>query len=207
MTSYEIRNNPLFLRNAYFSDNIWDIPCIEKQDLSLQHVSLIAYSATKARDSAENYQKGVHFFLDDYRFRRVYTHPAESLGRIAKYAFALTPDSSTYTNMPRWRIMESVAHSRWCGAYWQSEGLLVVPTVSWANPNTYDLCFAGLPRGGVVAVSTLGCKAAKGAFLAGYQEMLRRLQPRAIICFGRPFAEMGGQLLVVDYISPCKGVA
>lgn len=37
MTSYEIRNNPLFLRNAYFSDNIWDIPCIEKQDLSLQH--------------------------------------------------------------------------------------------------------------------------------------------------------------------------
>ena len=58
MTSYEIRNNPLFLRNAYFSDNIWDIPCIEKQDLSLQHVSLIAYSATKARDSAEHYQKG-----------------------------------------------------------------------------------------------------------------------------------------------------
>lgn len=37
MTSYESRNNPLFLRNAYFSDNVWDIPCIEKQDLSLQH--------------------------------------------------------------------------------------------------------------------------------------------------------------------------
>ena len=36
-------------------------------------------------------------------------------------------------------------------------------------------------------------------FLLGYKEMLRRIEPEYIICFGKPFDEMEGNLIVIDY--------
>lgn len=39
----------------------------------------------------------------------------------------------------------------------------------------------------------------KSLFLAGYNGMLRRIQPKAIICYGDPFEEMEGRLIVIDY--------
>ena len=50
-----------------------------------------------------------------------------------------------------------------------------------------------------MAISTLGCKKAKVDFMRGYEVMLEKLRPEAIICFGDPFSEMQGNLLVVDY--------
>ena len=39
------------------------------------------------------------------------------------------------------------------------------------------------------------------AGLVGYNEMLSQIEPSAIICFGKPFDEMTGNIIVVDYIS------
>ena len=36
-------------------------------------------------------------------------------------------------------------------------------------------------------------------FLAGYNEMLRRIQPEKIICYNTPFPEMQGNIIPVDY--------
>ena len=35
--------------------------------------------------------------------------------------------------------------------------------------------------------------------MAGYKDMLRRINPKAIICYGEPFEEMDGKLIVIDY--------
>ena len=99
----------------------------------------------------------------------------------------------------------NVFRNRWCGAYWASQGLRVVPTVNWGDETTFDFCFAGIEKGSVVAVSTYMASAhdnrcdQKEWFLTGYREMLRRIEPEKIICYHTPFPEMEGNIVYVDY--------
>lgn len=207
MTSNEMRSNQLFMRNAYKGQGRWGIPLVKKQVPDLSNLSLIACSDTKLNDNWINRGKGVHFFVDDYRFEGTYRNPERAFYKYSQYAFLLTPDFSTYADMQPWRQIESVAHSRWCGAYWQSKGSLVVPTISWSTPSSYEYCFDGVEKHGIVAIGMIGCKRNKAGFLRGYQAMLERLEPEYIICYGEPFPEMEGNLLVVDYYKAHKVVS
>ena len=199
MTGKAMRDNPLFMRNSFATTGKWGIPLVKKQELATENVMLVACSDTRANDTETNKKKGVHFFVDDYRFSGIYNNPERTLERYSQYAFLLTPDFSTYSDMDLWRQLESVAKNRWVGAYWQSKGRIVVPTVSWSTPRSFEFCFDGVEQHATVAVSTLGCKKAKIDFMRGYEVMLEKLRPEAIICFGDPFSEMQGNLLVVDY--------
>ena len=204
MTSLEMRSNPLFMRNSFKTSGKWDIPIIKKQDIPLDNVRLIAYSDTRQNDRPENTACGVHFFIDDYRFTGIYNNPEKTLRKLSQYAFLCTPDYSTYSDMDYWRQLESVAHSRWVGAYWQRKGLIVIPTVSWSDAKSYGFCFDGIEKGSIVAVGMIGCKHSKISFLHGYNAMLERDEPSAIICLGKPFAEMQGNIIAVDYINSRK---
>lgn len=206
MKSYNFRNNPLFLRNEFETVGKWQLPLVHKQELDLSNVQLIAISDTKYNDTEANRKKGVHFFVDDYKFDVTYRNPEKALVRISQYAFAFTPDFSTYANMNYWRQLESIAHSRWCGAFWQDQGLTVIPTISWSTPKSYDFCFDAIETGSIVAIGMIGCKHTKPEFLEGYKEMLERIKPSAIICFGKPFEEMQGNLIEVDYLASRKVV-
>ena len=199
MNSILMRENALFTRNSYPSAGKWQIPIVERQFIDLNDVALISYSDIRSNDNEINKKKGVHFFIDDYRFDGIYRNPERSLSRLSQYRFLLTPDYSTYSDMNYWRQLESVAHSRWVGAYWQDEGQRVVPTISWSTPESYEFCFDGVEKHSIVAIGMIGCKRSKREFLSGYTEMLNRIEPSSIICFGAPFKEMQGNLLVVDY--------
>lgn len=199
MTGKTMRDNPFFMRNSFATTGKWGIPLVKKQELTTENIMLVACSDTRANDNEANKKKGVHFFVDDYRFSGIYDNPERTLERYSQYAFLLTPDFSTYSDMDLWRQLESVAKNRWVGAYWQSKGRIVVPTVSWSTPRSFEFCFDGVEQHATVAVSTLGCKKAKIDFMRGYEVMLEKLRPEAIICFGDPFSEMQGNLLVVDY--------
>ena len=199
MTSLKMRSDPLFMRNSFESNGKWDIPIIKNQDIPLDNVRLIAYSDTRQNDRPENTACGVHFFIDDYRFTGIYNHPEKSIEKLSQYAFLLTPDYSTYSDMNYWRQLESVAHSRWVGAYWQSSGLIVIPTVTWSDVRSYCFCFDGIEKHSIVAVGMIGCKRAKSDFLRGYNAMLDKIEPSAVICFGEPFKEMEGNIVTVDY--------
>ena len=89
--------------------------------------------------------------------------------------------------------------SRWCGAYLQSNGVKVIPTLAWGGPETFWFCFDGVEKKSVVAVSTLGVRSEKDLFIQGYNEMLRRINPEKIICYGKPFDEMKGDIVEVNY--------
>lgn len=84
--------------------------------------------------------------MDDYRFNGIYDRPERTLPRYSQYAFLLSPDYSTYSDMSLWRQLENVAKNRWVGAYWQSKGLTVIPTVSWGLAQSFDFCFDGIER-------------------------------------------------------------
>ena len=158
MTSKEMRDNPLFMRNSFATTGKWGIPLVQKQELATENIMLVACSDTRANDNETNKKKGVHFFVDDYRFSGIYNNPDRTLERYSQYAFLLTPDFSTYSDMDLWRQLESVAKNRWVGAYWQSKGLTVIPTVSWGLAQSYEFCFEGVEQHTIVAVGTIGCK-------------------------------------------------
>lgn len=200
-SSKNMRGNPLFMRNDYKGSGRWNIPLIKKQDIDTTNISLIACSDTKTNEKEKNKRNGVHFFVDDYRFSGIYNTPERSLQRYSQYAFLLSPDFSTYADMDMWRQLESVAKNRWCGAYWQSKGLTVVPTISWSTPSSYEFCFEGVERNAIVAIGMIGCKGNKIEFMRGYNAMLNKLDPTTIICFGTPFKEMTGNIVSVDYLA------
>ncbi len=206
MTSVEMRRNTLFSRNNFPTIGKWQIPIVERQRIELDKVELIAYSDIRTKDNALNRKKGVHFFIDDYRFEGVYKNPEKSLGRLSQYKFLLTPDYSTYADMNYWRQMESIAHSRWVGAFWQDQGQVVIPTISWSDEGSFEFCFDGVEKHSIVAVGMIGCKKSKNEYLLGYNEMLNRIEPEAIICFGDPFSEMEGNIIKVDYQASRKVV-
>lgn len=129
----------------------------------------------------------------------LWNNPEPRIEKLSQYKGVLSPSFSTYYTMPSAMQIFNTFRSRWCGAYLQSKGLKVIPTVSWGKPESYWYCFDGIEKGSVVAVSTLGVKKEKDFFLMGYNEMLRRIEPKIVICYCSPFSEMKGKIISVDY--------
>lgn len=198
MTSEEFRNNPLFLRNQFNGDGIFEMPFIKKQDIDIDSVSLIGYDKIKS-DDKNGVNHYVHFFLDDYKFEVVWNDPEPRLEKLSKYKGVLSPQFSTYYTMPVPLQIYNTFRSRWCGAYIQSKGFKVIPTISWGLPQSYWYCFDGIEKGSVVAVSTLGIRKEKDFFMQGYNEMMKRIKPKAVICYSTPFEEMNGNVISVSY--------
>ena len=145
---------------------------------------LIGFNYAKSTD---NTNCGVHFFIDDYQFERVWNSPDENIERLRKFQCVLTPDWSLYMDMPMALKVWNVYRQRLIGQIFQDSGLTVIPTLSWAEPETYNFCFDGIEQGGTVAVSTVGVmksESAKAIWTDGMCEAMKRIKPKNIICYG-----------------------
>jgi len=185
------------VRNEFEGDGKYDFPLIKKQDIDLSKIDLWCYTKAKPNDE-ENKDKTIHFFTYDWNFESVYERPEIALEKLDQYYALLTPEFSTYKDMPLARQIDSVFKNRWCGAYWQSQGLKVIPTISWGSIPCMDFCFDGVEEGSVVAVSTYTREDNKDGFMRGYVKMMEKIHPSAIICYGTPFDEMEGNIIAID---------
>ena len=180
------------------------IPKFEEKPGDFDDLLLIGFDKTHLEDQ-NHLDRMVHFFLYDYRFERVWKNPDNDIEKLSRYRAVLSPDFSMYLEMAPVMQLYNVFRNRWCGAYWASKGIRVIPTVNWGNESTFDFCFEGIEKGSVVAVSTYMAsehdnrKDQKEWFMAGYNEMLRRIEPEKIICYNTPFPEMQGNIIYVDY--------
>ena len=130
---------------------------------------------------------GVHFFEEDYLFARLWASPDTYLPNLARFDCLLTPDFSLYTDYPVAMQIWNHYKKHWLGAFWQEEGLRVIPTIAWSDERSFDWCFDGEPEGGVVAVSSVGTQnnaETRRLFLLGYEEMKKRLHPVKILFYG-----------------------
>lgn len=145
----------------------------------------ISFNYAKGCEEPEDH--GVHFFIDDYQFMRTWSNPDTYMKMMRKFKAVLTPDFSTYTDFPKAIQLYNHYRKHWIGAYWQMNGVYVIPTISWAGPDSYTWCFDGEPVGGIVAVSTVGTQInpyATRYFVQGYREMMERLRPEKVIVYG-----------------------
>lgn len=177
--------------NAYnlydFDENrctgIYDIPTLDKVIHTPK--SLMGFNYCKSTPPQDGV--GVHFFLDDYQFERVWNSPEDYCTMLADYDCVLTPDFSLYTNMPIAMMIWNTYRSRLIGQMMQDYGCTVIPTVSWAGADSYDFAFDGLPTGGTIAISTIGVKRSKDAFdiwVQGMDECMKVVNPHNVIVYG-----------------------
>ena len=153
-----------------------------------------------AKTCKEPEKKGVHFFLDDYQFNRLWTDVDRYIPMLQKFRYVMSPDFSTYTDFPKAIQIYNHYRKHWVGAYLQEAGIQIIPTISWSTPDSFEWCFDGEPQGGVVAVSSLGVmnsKEKKELFLIGYEEMIRRICPDTIIFYGYVPDECMGNIVRV----------
>jgi hypothetical protein len=178
----------------------YGMPLIKKCNVNAADLQLIGSDKIRKTDKSANIFKTIHFFVEDNKLDRYYNQPRNYLLRLAQYPHVLTPDYSLYTDMPIALQIHNTFKSRWCGAYWQENGLSVIPSVSWSTETSYEFCFDGLEQGTVVAISTVGGLSNKDQFLRGYFEMKKRINPKQTLCFGKAFTEMCDEVIVVNYL-------
>lgn len=178
------RMDPLNLAIVWRDTAKYGLPFLD-QCLVVPELLVPWHSRRSPVDAAQ--KPALHFFLDDYRFETVWAKPAKALERVQTVGTALTPDFSMWRDMPMAAQLWQVYRSRWCGAYWQNNGVNVIPSVTWGYPDTYDFAFAGLPTGSVVAVSSVGTTRdpeAREVFRLGVLELVERLTPYLILSYG-----------------------
>lgn len=157
-----------------------------------------------AGKSIDRQQKGVHFFLDDYQFIRLWTNVDRYIPMLQEFAYVMTPDFSLYTDYPAALQIYNHYRKHWLGAYWQKYGVKVIPTICWSDESSFEWCFDGEPTHSTVAISSVGTQGSsekKQKFLEGYNEMMRRLEPTQIIFYGKVPDECKGNIVRVKAFS------
>lgn len=145
-----------------------------------------------------------HFYYDDYKFMAAWRNPEKYISRLRKFKAVVSPDFSLYTDFPRALQILACYRRQWCGAYWQSLGIDVIPDVVWGDKESFAYCFDGIPHGGTVAVSTVGVRNDSDwnnkdgdLFKAGYDEMMNRLEPKTVILYGAMIEGLDGNIIRV----------
>ena len=178
-------------RNAYENCNRcifegvgeYGIPCVKPENINPSN--FIGFNYVKG--CKEPHNLGVHFFIDDYQFSRVWTDPDAYIEKLAQFKCVCTPDFSLYRDFPKAIQLYNHYRKCWLGAYWQQNGITVIPTVTWSDEMSFEWCFDGVPHNSMIAVSSVGTqvdKEAKRLFEIGYNKMLEVLEPASIYFYG-----------------------
>lgn len=163
-------------------DGKWEIPTLRRCDYVPD--TLISFNYVL---SAQERSGGVHFFIDDYQFERMWNSPKKYLNKLAEYDCCLSPDFSLYLDMPLAMQMWNVYRSRMVGKMMDDVGIRVIPTLQWSDSRSYEFCFDGIEPGGTVAVSTIGVKRDSNAmqiWIDGMKEAEKRLKPSNVLVYG-----------------------
>lgn len=137
--------------------------------------------------TSKEYDCGVHFFIDDYQFERIWRQPEKYLPMLKRFQCVIAPDFSLFVDVPAVVNMWNVYRNRIMASWMQQNGVSVIPSASWGNIDTFKYCFDGLPDNSVIAVG----HASKGRsdsqrvlWNLGIDELIRKKSPYKLIIYG-----------------------
>lgn len=160
----------------------WQMPIIKRCDYVPKDLISFNYAKT-----SKEYDKGIHFYIDDYQFERIWNDPHTYMDILKEFDCVLTPDFSLYQEMPLPMQIWNVYRSKLIGQIMQDYGMRVIPTLQWCGENSFDFAFDGIEPGGTVSVSTIGVKTDKDSqdmWVNGMNEAIRQLDPKTIVVYG-----------------------
>lgn len=182
----------------------YDIPEMAPvEDIDLAGCEALGFNYAIGCKHPEN--KVLHFHLDDYQFERVWNDPNRYLPLLRRFRAVLAPDFSTYEDFPRAVKIFNTYRKMWLAAYWQENGITVIPTMDWSTIPDEMFYFDGMPRESLCSVSTVGgfkSAVVKEAWLEGFRRALDILQPSKLLVFGKLWPEVeesfDGEFIVMD---------
>lgn len=189
---------------AFVERDVYDIPVIQPQSIDISAMNnglwLINMKNLSPKDNCPS-SKIVHSFCYDNVLERSYNNMFKYLARAAPYYAVSSFDFSMDAGMDFPHILSATYKNRWSGAFMQSHGMVVIPTVGWVDAARDDICFAGLRDGGTFIISTLGVHNASSYndFIRGYCEMRSRFPEATIICVGDRAVGMDQDVCYVPY--------
>lgn len=177
------------------SNKPFGIPEIIKQDIDPNQVTkLVSAGHLSGHLSPTDNLKEMwlHFYTDDHRFVRYWTHPWEGLKKVQQFAGAITPDFSTYPEWPLAINIWSVYRANWVSRFWQEHGVKVLPQANWNKGTDFELdwALAGIPEGCPFCFKmfVLDSQEANDRQNRGVREAIRRINPPWILCYSaKPF--------------------
>ena len=199
-----LEQNILNLTYAQF-DGVgeYDIPEMYPTHIdNLKDIPIQGFNFALKEQHPENI--GVHFFLHDYQFERVWKYPDRYVEVLKKFAYVLSPDFSPYADMPKALQIYNVYRNRWCGRYWQEHGIKVIPTFTMGDTDLFKVFCTGIPKHSTIAISTMG-EGRWGNFSylrAWWNVILAKLMPETILLYGKDLSnELSGNIVFKKMIS------
>lgn len=170
-------------RTLLYSDNQWGIPLIKKTEFVPQWLAPYKRRFRSLRE-LDLTLGAYHFFLPPERFKCVWERPSEGLRSIGRLRTALSPAFPLREDL----VQQIVAtyKNRWCGAWWQSQGVTVIPSLLWKGEKSWPFAFSGVAKGSVVAISAQNWR----EWPEGFEMMMQSLSPTTVLCFGEPLVNM-----------------
>jgi len=125
----------------YESNNEYEIPnlLLEKQAGKLL-LPLVAYGSIRRSMNAQT----VHFYVDDYRFNRIWENPAKILN--GKIIAVVEPNTSLFDTTPLAYGLQQIYKKRWIARYWQECGILVYADLN-VSTKFWEYNRMGIPNG------------------------------------------------------------
>lgn len=144
--------------------------------------------------NSDRYESGVHFFIDDYQFERIWNNPQQYVEKLRQYVCVATPDFSPYGDMPLATQIFNIYRKAWVGAFLQSQGITVIPTVrASTDPRSMEFYLDGIPKNSIVLISNMWTKdkeARKYFIEHEYKNMIDKLHPSKVLVYGKYMDEL-----------------
>ena len=176
------------------------IPYLKKDNFDDVDWNKVKYASTSNIKSTKN--KCIKVLLNfqfDKTLNPIFNNIFNYALKARDFLAVTTPDYSAYINMEPWKIQENIIHGLWCGAWLQYLDFRVIPTVTWTDERTYNICFNYIEKGSIVAISTIGASKNKENFLKGFNEMVKRIEPSLILVRGKLIEGMEGKFIFIDF--------
>lgn len=205
MTKFQIDDgfSSFLVEGAKFAGK-YQIPELMRQESSIPK-NLIPFDKRKKYDGKDI---AVDFYMHDKTFRQVLSHADRYVDDLKRFGAVITPDCSLYRDMPLCLQITNTYLNRAVGFFYQKKGIMVIPNVRWGDERSYEFCFLGVPKNGMVAVSTHGCihsQENKEYFRKGLAAMMSELRPRIVLVHGympdAVFTDFSGMAQFIHYES------
>ncbi len=174
-------------KKNFWAENKWNIPEINGVQEFDQTIEFIGFNYAKTFQREKKTEYGIHFFLDDYQFNRIWNNPDKYIELLKEFKCVLSPDFSMYTDYPKSMQLWKHYQKHWVGAYLEMNGIKVIPTIGWSDEESFKWCFDGEPRNSIVAVSSIGTQRyeeSRVLFLKGFRKMIQKLEPTKVLFWG-----------------------
>lgn len=134
---------------------------------------------------------GVHFFIDDYQFERVWNCPCKYISILKEFACVIAPDFSMYEDMPFAMQLWNLYRSMYLAKLFELNGVNVIANLMWSSKVFISDIY---PKGSTIAISSVGIRD-KARFINDLKKMVDMIKPNKLLYFG---SKIDG--LEVDYV-------